>query len=313
MSNENALASIQSTAAAPFFTPEQLETIKRTVAKGATNDELNMFIHIAQQYQLDPFVKDLWFIKMGQQQPVIMTSRDGYLKIANRDPAFDGIVSDVVYANDRFGKTKDGVNHEYGVKDRGTIIGAYALVYRKDRGFPVYVFAPMKDYCKSNGTWRQYPHAMILKVAEAMALKRAFSISGLVTREEMEGGDAMPSAPVQQQKRPDPKNPAETIKQLWERYKIVCDGNEPHAKNAMMKIVNGKPSKDWSDEDVIALGVDILAREKAKREAAEGVIDAEMIDPNSDAPMFKPEQQHADYPATFDMFDDEAAAESGAA
>ena len=33
--------------------------------------------------------------------------------------------------------------------------------------------------------WRQYPHTMILKVAESMALKRAFSISGLVTDDEL--------------------------------------------------------------------------------------------------------------------------------
>ncbi len=32
----------------------------------------------------------------------------------------------------------------------------------------------------------QYPSAMILKVAESMALKRAFSVSALVSREEME-------------------------------------------------------------------------------------------------------------------------------
>lgn len=313
--NENALQTVQSAAAAACFTPEQVETITKTVAKGATRDELSMFLHLSQQYGLDPFAKDIWFIKMGSQQPVIMTSRDGYLKIANRDPDYDGLDSDVVYAKDAFKKTSAGVEHTYSLGDRGPIVGAYALVYRKSRSRPVYTFAPMKDYCKSNGTWRQYPHAMILKVAEAMALKRAFSISGLVTREEIEGGDAMPSAPVQQQpqRRPDPKSPAETIKQLWERYKIVCDGNEPHAKNAMMKVTGNKPSKEWTDEDVIALGVDILSREKAKREAAESIIDAEMIDPNSDAPMFKPEEAHADYPATFDMFDDEAAAESGAA
>lgn len=316
MSNENALQTVQSTAAVTSYTPEQVETITKTVAKGATRDELSMFLHLSQQYGLDPFAKDIWFIKMGSQQPVIMTSRDGYLKIANRDPAFDGMDSDVVYAKDVFRKTSgSGVEHTYSLNDRGPIIGAYALVYRKDRSRPIYAFAPMKDYCKNNGTWRQYPHAMILKVSEAMALKRAFSISGLVTREEMEGGEEVQQQFSYQRNggQPEPRSRAETVKQLWERYKIVCEGNEHHAKNAMMKIVNGKPSKDWSDEDVIALGVDILSREKAKREAAESIIDAEMIDPNSDAPMFKPEEAHADYPKELDMFDDEAAAESGAA
>ena len=43
----------------------------------------------------------------------------------------------------------------------------------------------MKDYDRGAGVWQQFPHAMIVKVAEAMALKRAFSISGLVTQEEI--------------------------------------------------------------------------------------------------------------------------------
>ena len=169
---------------APAWSEEQVALVKRTVAKDATNDELKMFLHLSGKYNLDPFAKEIWFLKMGGQ-PTITTSRDGYLKIANEHPAFSGLVSDVVYAKDSFAKTPDGVSHTYGVGDRGPIIGAYALVYRSDRRFPVYVFAPMKDYQKPSGTWKTYPHAMILKVAEAMALKRAFSLSGLVTVEEL--------------------------------------------------------------------------------------------------------------------------------
>jgi hypothetical protein len=59
------------------------------------------------------------------------------------------------------------------------------------------VFAPFAEYnAPSNGTWKKYPSAMILKVAEAMALKRAFSISGLVTREELDASDEPRTAPV---------------------------------------------------------------------------------------------------------------------
>ena len=166
------------------WSDEQVALVKRTVAKDATNDELKMFLHLSGKYNLDPFAKEIWFLKMGGQ-PTITTSRDGYLKIANEHPAFSGLVSDVVYEKDAFAKTPDGVNHTYGSGDRGAIIGAYALVYRSDRKFPAYVFAPMKDYQKPTGTWKTYPHAMILKVAEAMALKRAFALSGLVTVEEI--------------------------------------------------------------------------------------------------------------------------------
>ena len=97
---------------------------------------------------------------------------------------YDGLVSDVVRENDKFRRKETGINHQYGT-NRGQIVGSYALVYRKDRSYPVYVFAPFEEYRSDTKVWKQYPSAMILKVAESMALKRAFSVSGLVSREEM--------------------------------------------------------------------------------------------------------------------------------
>ena len=169
----------------------KLDLIKRTVAKGATNDEFQMFMHRANIYQLDPILKEIWFIKYDDKSaPNIMTSRDGYLAIANRNEHFDGMISDVVHENDEFEKMPDGaVKHKYTCKDRGKIIGAYALGYRDDRKMPIYTFAPYLEYKKNSNTWNQYPSAMILKVSEAMMLKRLFSISGLVTREEIDEGE----------------------------------------------------------------------------------------------------------------------------
>jgi phage recombination protein Bet len=165
------------------FTKEEVETIRNTVADNANPDELRMFLHIAKSYGLDPFNKEIFFWKIDGR-PTIMTSRDGYLKIADRNPNYDGLVSDVVRENDKFRRKETGINHQYGT-NRGQIIGAYALVYRKDRKYPVYVFAPYDEYKADKRVWNSYPSAMILKVAESMALKRAFTVSGLVSREEM--------------------------------------------------------------------------------------------------------------------------------
>ena len=166
------------------FNEEELETIRNTVAKGATESEFKMFISLATRYGLDPFNKEIFFWKV-KGRPTIMTSRDGYLKIADRHPEYDGLVSDVVRENDQFKRTSEGIDHQYS-SNRGEIIGAYALVYRKDRSYPIYIFAPFDEYNADSRVWNQYPSAMILKVAESMALKRAFTVSGLVSREEME-------------------------------------------------------------------------------------------------------------------------------
>jgi len=166
------------------FTDEEKEILRRTTAKKANDDEFKVFLHVAESYGLDPFNGELFFWKDKKDRTTIMTSRDGYLSIANRNEAFDGLVSDVVRANDEFSRTTTGIEHKYG-SERGAIVGAYALVYRKDRKYPVYVFAPYDEYNGYNSVWNRYPSAMILKVAESMSLKRAFSVSGLVSQEEM--------------------------------------------------------------------------------------------------------------------------------
>jgi phage recombination protein Bet len=167
------------------FTEEEKEILKKTACKNASDDEFKVFIHVAETYGLDPFNKELFFWKDKKDRTTIMTSRDGYLSIANRHEAFDGLVSDVVRANDEFKRTTTGIEHKYG-SDRGDILGAYARVFRKDRKYPVHVFASFDEYNGYNSVWNRYPSAMILKVAESMALKRAFSVSGLVSQEEMD-------------------------------------------------------------------------------------------------------------------------------
>lgn len=182
------------------FNPETVETIKNTVAKGATNNELEMFLHLCSTYQLDPFRKEIWFIKFGGKDPTIMTSRDGYLKIAQQHPDYLGIMSQEVRANDFFelDAAAGTVIHKFAqpISQRGSIVGAWSTVKRKGMA-PVSIFVNFDEYKGNSGIWKQYPSAMIIKVAESFALKRQFGITGLVTREEMDvqGDYAPPETP----------------------------------------------------------------------------------------------------------------------
>lgn len=263
------------------WTKEQIDAIRNTVAVGANNSELIMFLSLAKKYDLDPFAKEIWCVQMGGKMTII-AGRDGYLKIANCHPEFNGMESDVVCANDKFFKDKDGVHHSYAVNNRGAIIGAYAIVYRKDRSHPVYVFAPYREYVKNSPVWRQYPSAMNLKVAESMALKRAFSISGIVTQEEIgevetEVEDKQSQSSTVKSKRQATQETQEAVvmppyeilsdnshkhrlSELWNRYVKVC-GNPEHAKNAMKKVTGKENSKDFTDEDLEKLTEDVIRRE----------------------------------------------------
>jgi phage recombination protein Bet len=145
---------------------EVIDTIKRTVAKGASDAELAQFLEVCKATGLNPFLREVWYVGATK---TIMAARDGYLRIANEHPQFDGIESYTI--DDPSGDPLKGV----------------CIVYRKDRNHPIKMEAKFKEYNKpKSNVWQQYPSAMIIKVAEVLALKRSFSINGVVTPEEMQ-------------------------------------------------------------------------------------------------------------------------------
>ncbi len=163
------------------FTQDQITTIKNTVAKGASQSEFEMFMYLCDKYQLDPFLKEIFY---ASNMHTIMTSRDGYLKIAQRDPDYDGMQSMAVCEGDEFelDVPNSTVVHKFKGK-RGAVIGAWAIAYRKGRR-PVVAYAPYEEYVKKTDAWR-YKSAMCCKCAETQVLKRQYGISGLVTVEEI--------------------------------------------------------------------------------------------------------------------------------
>lgn len=140
-----------------------LNTLKETVCKGATVPQFRMFIEVCKRTGLDPFLKEIWFVPgVG-----VMAGRDGYLRVANEHPMFDGMDTKV----ERDAQSKP--------------VKATCSVYRKDRSHPITCEAYYNEYKKSGNVWQTYPSAMISKVAEVLALKRSFSINGVVTEEEI--------------------------------------------------------------------------------------------------------------------------------
>lgn len=183
------------------YSKDEIDLLKNTIAKGATDDELKMFLYLAKQYELDPFKREIFFIKYrgrnGVDSVTIQTSRDGYLKIAMKDPDYAGLQSFVVCEGDTFkiNAGTDAVFHEFGAK-RGKILGAWAIAYHKKRR-PFICFVPFDEYVDySKDTWKKYPSAMIQKVAESFTLKRQFNINGLVTQEEMGMDDVNSTANI---------------------------------------------------------------------------------------------------------------------
>jgi len=143
---------------------EVIAAIQQTVCKGSTDAQLRMFIEVCRSTGLNPWLKEIYYVA---DKGIIMAARDGYLRVANENPNFDGMETRV---------ERD---------EKGVPVKATCTVWRKDRTHPIICEAWYSEYKKSGPVWNQYPSAMISKVAEVLALKRSFAINGVVTEEEI--------------------------------------------------------------------------------------------------------------------------------
>ena len=175
---------------AQAWSDDQIEVMKKTVAEKATPAEFAYFLNVAKYSGLNPFLREIYFMKTDKGQTAIITGRDGYLTIAKRDHRFKGIQSMEDCARYEFEMGIDDgmmkvVKHDItNFVDRGDIIGAWARGEMRGQD-PVTVFVSIKEYDKGGNIWNRYKSAMIRKVAESMVLKRIAGISGLMTEAEV--------------------------------------------------------------------------------------------------------------------------------
>ena len=162
--------------------PQKITVIKSLFAKGCTDDEFSVLLELAKRYKLDPFSKQIWALKYGNNPAMIFASRDGLLAIAHRSGMFDGIES--------------APNFD----DRGALESATCTVYRKDISHPFRKTVYLREYSNnSNPLWKSKPITMLCKVAEAQALRQAFSVSGLYDDAEINREDMIATSKPQSQ------------------------------------------------------------------------------------------------------------------
>ena len=140
------------------------QLIKRMFAKGCTEDEFSLLLHMSKKYDLDILTKELWCVKYGSKPGRIFTGRDGFLSIAHKSGKLDGMKA--------------------GTFERDNTIFGYCEVFRVDMKNAFYVEVSLNEYKQQSKIWNEKPLTMIQKVAESQCLRRAFNVNGIYSPEE---------------------------------------------------------------------------------------------------------------------------------
>lgn len=170
------------------YTPEEVAIIKQTVAKGTTDSQLALFLFTAREAKLSPLLHQIWCYTDLKNNLIIFAGRDGFLACAQRDFRWNGIASDVVRKDEVFSMNaaEGKISHQKDVSSKAPIIGAYAICRPKGVEITTIEWADFETYNKGHNVWKADPEAMIKKVAEIHALKKAYGIAGLQAEEDFD-------------------------------------------------------------------------------------------------------------------------------
>lgn len=165
-----------------------VETLKATAFKGQVSDaQMTALMVVANQYGLNPWTKEIYAFPDRNNGIVPVVGVDGWSRIINEHPMFDGI--------------------DFEVNDEACT----CTIYRKDRSHPIKVTEYMAE-CKraDTGPWKSHPRRMLRHKAMIQAARLAFGYTGIVDQDEAEriaesqqqrdekviSGEVIPAAPT---------------------------------------------------------------------------------------------------------------------
>ena len=179
------MTDITTTNGAPLpiaYSQERVQLLKRTCADGQmSNDELALFIEVCKRTGLDPFRKQIYAIVRGGKM-TIQTGIDGLRLIAERSGKYAG-------QQGPYWCGKDGNWSDVWLSSEPPAAAKVGIL-RTDFKEPLWGVARFASYAQEN-LWKKMPDVMLAKVAEALAIRKAFpeDASGLYSDEEMQQAD----------------------------------------------------------------------------------------------------------------------------
>ena len=147
---------------------EVLQTLKATCFQGPVTDaQMTALLVVADQFSLNPFLKEIYAFpdKRGGIVPVV--SIDGWLRIVNEHPMFDGV---------EFHTFGDGREPE----------AIECTLYRKDRSHPIRISEYFSECVRASEPWKTHPKRMLRHKALIQCARVAFGFGGIYDQDEAE-------------------------------------------------------------------------------------------------------------------------------
>lgn len=140
------------------------ETIFPT-RQSATKQQVQALLIVANQYKLNPFTREIYAFPAKGKGVVPIVSIDGWLKLANEHPQFDGLRCEPNF-------------------DNGELVSYTATIWRKDRANPTSIVETLAENRRSSDPWKQRPNRMLRHRATIQAIRYAFGFAGIYEPEE---------------------------------------------------------------------------------------------------------------------------------
>ena len=155
------------------------DTLKSTVFKGASNEEMLALVVVANEYGLNPLLKEMYAFPAKGGGIVPLVAVDGWTKIVNRQASFDGV---------KFHWDFDAETNKP--------LACTCTMWVKGRKEPVQVTEFLEECCRATEPWTKMPRRMLRHRAFIQAARLAFGLSGLVDEDEAPDVQVMRSRPI---------------------------------------------------------------------------------------------------------------------